>query len=162
MYRDPKCQHHLVQDQSNQKPDMLGLTPVDFERWMTLLIQAHPEEGYKRLRKAVLDMPIRQKRKGSQRRTLGDCSPKHGDRGIREHVEYAIAKHADIPIPLGLEPNRTPKVIHPRSANRCATYRGMIVDASASFYPQTFTFNTPQHFEEPTYKGAEKAKMSMS
>lgn len=58
MYRDFGCQHHLVQERDDQRPDIPGLTLAGFERWATLLIRAHPEEEYTRLKKAVLDMPI--------------------------------------------------------------------------------------------------------
>ena len=111
MYRDLKCQHHLVQEQNNQRPDIPGLTPVGFGRWMTLLIQAHPEEEYRRLQKAVLDMPISNPDK--KERFPKDISrrlfPQNEKRGIREHVEWVIAKHADIQLPRELEPKWTPK-----------------------------------------------------
>lgn len=58
MYREIEAEHHLVQGDLREKPDIPGLTPRGFERWATLMIQAHPEREYERLQKAVLDMPI--------------------------------------------------------------------------------------------------------
>ena len=58
MYSDLKCPHHLAQEKYDEIPDIPGLTPVGFERWVTLLIQAYPEEEFERLQKAVLKMPI--------------------------------------------------------------------------------------------------------
>ena len=58
MYRDLKCSHHLMQEKYDGIPDIPGLAPVGFERWATLLTQAHPEEEFERLQKAVLKMPI--------------------------------------------------------------------------------------------------------
>lgn len=102
MYRDLECQHHLVQERHDERPDIPGLTPVGFERWVTLLIQAHPEEEFGRLQKAVLDMPIcnpddRKERfpKELSRRLF----PGHEDRRTREKLENSISEHAAIEIP---------------------------------------------------------------
>ena len=102
MYRDLECQHHLVQEKYDERPDIPGLTPVGFERWVTLLIQAHPEEEFTRLQKAVLDMPIcnpddRKERfpKELSRRLF----PGLEDRRVREKLEISIAEHAAIEIP---------------------------------------------------------------
>lgn len=102
MYRDLECQHHLVQEKYDERPDIPGLTPVGFERWVTLLIQAHPDEEYGRLQKAVLDMPIcnpddRKERfpKELSRRLF----PVHEDRKVRERLEDSISEHAAIEIP---------------------------------------------------------------
>lgn len=73
-----------------------------------------------------------------------------------EHVEYAIAKRADVPIPLALEPNRTPKSSTP-GQQMCNLQK--YDRRHVSFVlPTDIHFDTPQHFEEPTYKGAQKAK----
>ena len=102
MYRDLHCQHHLVQEKYDERPDIPGLTPVGFERWVTLLIQAHPHEEFERLQKAVLDMPIcnpddRKERfpKELSRRLF----PGHEDRKVREKLEATISEHAAIEIP---------------------------------------------------------------
>jgi hypothetical protein len=58
IYRELKCQHHLVQENVTEAPDIPGLTPEGFQEWMTAMIQAYPDTEYERLSKAVLDMPI--------------------------------------------------------------------------------------------------------
>ena len=165
MYRDLKCQHHLVQEQNNQRPDIPGLTPVGFERWMTLLIQAHPEEEYRRLRKAVLDMPISNpdKRERFPKEISRRLFPQHEDRGIREHVEYAIAKHADIQPPWELnrkEPHsHRGALFHSPSPGQQSCKPQKYGRRRVSFVlPTDIHSDTPQHFEEPTFKGAEKAR----
>ena len=102
MYRDLECQHHLVQERFDERPDIPGLTPVGFEKWVTWLIQAHPDEEFARLQKAVLDMPIcnpddRKERfpKELSRRLF----PGHEDRKIREKLEDSISEHAAIDLP---------------------------------------------------------------
>ena len=102
MYRELECQHHLVQERFDERPDIPGLTPVGFERWVTLLIQAHPEEEYERLQKAVLSMPIsnpddKKERfpKEISRRLFPGCE----DTRVREKLERAISEHAQIDIP---------------------------------------------------------------
>ena len=132
---------------------------------MSLLIQAHPEEEYRRFRKAVLDMPISNpdKRERFPKEISQRLFPQHEDRGIRENVEHAIAKHADIQFPQGL--NRKEPRSH-RSALFHTSRPGQQMSnpqeygrRRVSFFLPTDThFNTLQHFEEPTHKGAEKAK----
>ena len=102
MYRELECQHHLIQERFDEKPDIPGLTPVGFERWVTLLIQAHPEQEYERLQKAVLAMPIsnpddKKERfpKEISRRLFPGCE----DGRVREKLERAISEHAQIDIP---------------------------------------------------------------
>ena len=95
----PECMKTLdvsIQEKINQKPDIPGLTAVGFERWMTLLIQAHLGKEYRRLEKAVLNMPI----SNPENREILEISrrffPHHADLRIREHVECAFAEHADV------------------------------------------------------------------
>lgn len=133
---------------------------------MTLLVKAYPEEEYKRLQKSLLDMPIRNTDKTE--RFPKDISrrlfPQDEERRIREHVEWAIAKHADIQLP--------------RSMNRKGPHRDIPFQTSSigkqiynpqnhghrrvSFVLPTDAWsNTPQHFEHPTQKSAEKARKQM-
>ena len=97
IYRKLRCQHHLIQGRDNQKPDIPCLTPAGFERWVTLLIQAHPEEEYKRLQKVILNVPISNPNNIRERfpkeipRTL---FPGHEDSRIRDHIEYIISEYA--------------------------------------------------------------------
>lgn len=102
MYRELECQHHLVQERFDERPDIPGLTPVGFERWVTLLIQAHPEQEYERLQKAVLAMPISNpddKKERFPKEISRRLFPSSEDRRVREKLEKAISEHAQIDIP---------------------------------------------------------------
>lgn len=102
MYRQLSCQHHLVQEQDDQRPDIPGLTPVGFERWVTLLIKAHPEEEYQRLQKAVLDMPINnpdEKNERFPKEISRRLFPDLGDREVQKSLETAISEHGDVELP---------------------------------------------------------------
>ena len=102
MYRDLECSHHLVQERFDQRPDIPGLTPVGFERWVTLLIQAHPVEEYERLAKAVLAMPISNpddKKERFPKEISRRLFPGSEDMEIRERLEKTMITHANIEIP---------------------------------------------------------------
>jgi len=58
VYRDMRCQHHLIQEHPAEQPYIPALTPNGFQEWMTVMIQAYPDAEYERLSKAVLKMPI--------------------------------------------------------------------------------------------------------
>ncbi len=164
MYRDLNCQHHLVQERNDQRPDIPSLPPVGFEGWMTLLIQAHPKEEYRRLQKAVLHMPVSNpdKRKVSKG-NLPAIVPPYEDREIREPVENAISKHANIQLPRHLN-RKEPQsyrdtLFHTSSAGKQIYNPQNCRHRHVSFVlPTDIRSNTLHHFEEPTYKGAERAR----
>lgn len=107
MYRELECQHHLVQDRFDERPDIPGLTPVGFERWVTLLIQAHPEVEYERLQKAVLDMPISNpddKKERFPKEISRRLFPRLEDRQVRSRIDRAISEHAKVDIPRHSHP----------------------------------------------------------
>ncbi len=58
IYRELRCQHHLIQEHNADQPVIPALTPDGFQEWMTAMIQAYPDIEYERLSKAVLVMPI--------------------------------------------------------------------------------------------------------
>ncbi|KAI9776193.1 MAG: hypothetical protein M1839_000514 [Geoglossum umbratile] len=58
LYRDLECQHHLVQDRPDEQPSIPGLTPAGFQKWMTILLRAYPDQEVMRLQRAIKDMPI--------------------------------------------------------------------------------------------------------
>nr|POE54203.1 hypothetical protein CFP56_63506 [Quercus suber] len=58
MYRKLLCQHHFVQSADHEAPNVPALTPRGFELFITTLMQAHPEEEFDRLSRAVMHMPI--------------------------------------------------------------------------------------------------------
>lgn len=103
MYRDLECQHHLVQEHFDERPDIPGLTPVGFQRWATLLIQAHPEEEFERLQKAALAMPINnpdEKKERFPKELSRRLFPGSEDKQVRERIEKAISLHANVDLPL--------------------------------------------------------------
>ena len=59
LYRSLGCQHHLVQSDEEhglaERPDIPALTTLGFDRWVTLLIQAHPNEEFSRLQSIISD-----------------------------------------------------------------------------------------------------------
>ncbi|MCJ1465330.1 hypothetical protein MMC07_003947 [Pseudocyphellaria aurata] len=111
LYRELSCQHHLVQERNDEKPDIPGLTPVGFQRWVTLLIQAHPDEEYERLQKAVLDMPISnpdEKKERFPKELSRRLFPSTGDRKGCERLDSAIAEHANVEIPKRSKRDKSP------------------------------------------------------
>ncbi|EMC96645.1 hypothetical protein BAUCODRAFT_484509 [Baudoinia panamericana UAMH 10762] len=58
VYQKLRCQQHLVQTAHHELPSVPALTPAGFECFMTCLIQAHPDNEYERLARAVMNMPI--------------------------------------------------------------------------------------------------------
>lgn len=108
MYRELECQHHLVQERFDEKPDIPALTPVGFERWVTLLIRAHPTEEFERLKKAVLEMPISNpddKKERFPKDITRRLFPSVEDRKIRDRLQKAICEHANITLPKGSNPD---------------------------------------------------------
>ena len=102
MYRELSCQHHLVQENFDERPDIPGLTPKGFERWVELLIRANPEAEFERLAKALLHMPINNpddKKERFPKEITRRLFPKHGDLETRYTVEDAMMEHASIEIP---------------------------------------------------------------
>ena len=86
--------------------------------------------------------------------------PQYEDRRIREHVEYAITKHADIQLPRSL--NRK----NPHSHDTHNSRAGKEMCNPQTSGPRRVSFvlppnarsDTPQRFRKPTYKGAENAR----
>ncbi|KAL8886877.1 MAG: hypothetical protein Q9215_005475 [Flavoplaca cf. flavocitrina] len=114
MYRDLECQHHLVQEHFDERPDIPGLTPLGFQKWVTLLIQARPEDEFERLQKAALGMPINNpddKKERFPKELSRRLFPGSEDKQMRERIEKAISLHANVDLPL--RPNQreaSPKV----------------------------------------------------
>lgn len=148
IYRELGCQHHLVQEHDDERPEIPSLTPVGFQRWATLLIQAHPDEEYERLQKAVRDMPISNPDEKKERFPK-ECSrrlfPHSADLRLRERLEKAITKHAKVdlhphrggsqthrssvgtdsvlaPAPATARPSTSAEAPYPPSAHRLRTH----------------------------------------
>ncbi|KAE9982729.1 hypothetical protein BLS_005471 [Venturia inaequalis] len=102
IYRELNCQHHFIQINPNDVPDIPALTPDGFQRWYTLMIQAHPQAEFDRLSIAVRDMPIsnaddRKERfpKELSRRLL----PKRDNDQVRQLLGAALQADGQIKIP---------------------------------------------------------------
>ena len=165
MYRELGCQHHLVQEEDNQAPNIPGLTPIGFEKWVILLIRTCPEQEYRRLQKAILSMPI--SNPDTNERFPKDISrrlfPQYEDLGIREHIEYAITKHADIQLPWSLTRERPDSnggtLFHKFSAGKEICNPQTSGSRRVSFVlPPNAHSDTAQGFDKPAYKGAENAR----
>ena len=104
LYRQVEAQHHLVQEQYDQRPDIPGLTPVGFERWVTLLLQAHPDQEFERLAKALKEMPINNPDNKGERfpkEISRRLFPKGTDHQVRQKMEKAMVEHCHISRPQG-------------------------------------------------------------
>lgn len=103
MFRGVKVEHHLVQlDNLNERPDVPGLTPKGFERWTTLMIQAHPDREYERLQNAVLNMPISNpddKKERFPKELPRRLFPEVADLKLREEVGEHIMEHCGVNLP---------------------------------------------------------------
>lgn len=99
MYRELRCQHHLVQLNNYCTPDIPGLTPSGFETWMAALIQAHPSLEYDRLARAVLVMPISNADDNKERfpkELSRRLFPKDDDKQWQQRVHAAISADRNI------------------------------------------------------------------
>ncbi|KAK7518560.1 hypothetical protein IWZ03DRAFT_149278 [Phyllosticta citriasiana] len=119
IYRDLRCEHHLVQDQLIAVPNIPALTPEGFKQWMTLMIQGHPDTEYERLSKAVMNMPI-SNADDSKERFPKELSrrlfPKTSNIGVRQRCATALSINGDIPLRTTSFPPPPPPP--PPSSNR--------------------------------------------
>ncbi|CAI7618689.1 unnamed protein product [Penicillium glandicola] len=102
LFREIKVEHHLIQDDIEKRPDIPGLTPKGFETWETLMILANPEREYKRLQKAVLNMPINNpddKKERFPKEIPRRLFPEIGDIEIREDIEDRMMIHCGVDLP---------------------------------------------------------------
>lgn len=102
LFREIEAEHHLVQNKLNERPDIPGLTPKGFERWATLMIQAHPEKEYERFQKAVLNMPINNpdnKKERFPKEIPRRLFPEAADLPLREDLDQFIIKHTGVELP---------------------------------------------------------------
>ena len=130
---------------------------------MTLLVKAYLEEEYKRLQKVLQKMSIKNSNK--QERFPKDISrrlfPQDEERGLREHVDWAIAKHADIQLPRSLNrkgPHRDISFHTSSTGKQICNPRNHGHRRVSFVLPTDARSNTPQHFKHPTHKSAEKAR----
>ncbi|OCT54216.1 hypothetical protein CLCR_00231 [Cladophialophora carrionii] len=99
MFRELECQHHLVQEKLNERPDLPGLTPQGFETWVTLLLRAHPDQEYERLARTALDMPISnpdEKKERFPKELSRRLFPAHGDSEIASRLQRVMSTHCNV------------------------------------------------------------------
>ncbi|RAH40784.1 uncharacterized protein BO95DRAFT_447598 [Aspergillus brunneoviolaceus CBS 621.78] len=102
LFREVEAEHHLVQNKLNERPDIPGLTPRGFERWATLMIQAHPEKEYERFQNAVLNMPINNpdnRRERFPKEIPRRLFPDIPNLSLREEVDQFIMRHCGVDLP---------------------------------------------------------------
>lgn len=102
MLREFEVEHHLVQEKFHERPDIPALTPRGFQQWETIMIQAHPEREYKRLQKAVLNMPINNpddRKERFPKEIPEQLFSEIPNLELREVVEHSIMKHCHVELP---------------------------------------------------------------
>ena len=147
MYRKLRIQHHLTQEEDHlgERPDIPGLPPKGFERWATLMILAHPEEEFERMKAAALNMPINNP-DDKKERFPKDISrrlfPKHENLDIRELLIAAMEAHAKItvdrPMPEEAATPRAEQTQPPRHQRRGSDAQSHLsfTDASVTSDPE--------------------------
>lgn len=102
MHRDLEVEHHLVQEKFHERPDIPGLTPRGFQRWATMMIQAHPEKECERLQNAVLNLPISNpddKKERFPKEIPERLFSEAPDLSVREMIEESIMRHCHVELP---------------------------------------------------------------
>ena len=132
---------------------------------MTLLIQAHPEQEYRRLQKTILEMPISNPDK-IERFPKGiprQLFPQYEDSRIRKHLKRTIAHYADIQLPWNLNQEEPPShggaLFHKSSLGQQICNPQKSGRRSVSFVlPPDPHPDAPQHFKEATEENAENVR----
>ena len=99
MYRNLECQHHLIQEQKDQRSNISELISIDFEQCVTLFILAHLENEYRKLQKFLLEMSIDNSDNIEERflkKIPRRLFPRYENRRVRHRIEYFISLHTAI------------------------------------------------------------------
>lgn len=118
LFREVQAEHHLIQGKLEERPDIPGLTARGFERWATLMIQAHPQQEFERLHKAVLSMPINNPDNRKERfpkELPRRLFPVTANQTVKDKLEQGIATHCKIDL-SNAETPQPPK--HTQSRHR--------------------------------------------
>jgi hypothetical protein len=102
IYRDLKLEYFYVQERVSDPPVIPALTPVGFQRWMTLHIQAHPQAEFDRLAQAVRHMPISNADNPKERfpkQLSRRLLPKYDNLMIRQYCSSALSADGQITLP---------------------------------------------------------------
>ncbi len=149
MYRELRCQHHLIQTDPQDVPRMPALTPVGFERWMVTMIEAHPDQEFERLRKAVLHMPISNAddcRERFPKELSRRLFPKAGNLRAQQRCAAALGADPVAPVPdPTLFPPPPPAQQYTSPANSINLERER---APYSDHPRTYSVDVPSQDEE--------------
>ncbi|KAM5429686.1 hypothetical protein McanMca71_006184 [Microsporum canis] len=116
LYRSLGIEHHLIQNELDERPDLPGLTPRGFERWMSMMIQAHPEREFERLQCVVQNMPISNpddKKERFPKEIPRRLFPKLADYDIKETLDRWIITHCHVELMQGMLGG--PGIRHPRA-----------------------------------------------
>ncbi|KAF3480534.1 uncharacterized protein GIQ15_05881 [Arthroderma uncinatum] len=116
LYRSMSIEHHLIQVRLDERPDIPGLTPRGFERWMTMMIQAHPEREFDRLQSVIQNMPISNpddKKERFPKELSRRLFPKLADYDIKDTLDRWIGTHCHVEITQGML--EEPSLRHPRA-----------------------------------------------
>lgn len=105
LFRELGIMHHLLQEEGryDERPDIPGLTAQGFQKWVTLLLQANPEQEFERLQKVVLDMPISNADNPKDRypkEISRRLFPANREVAVKERIEKAMMTHCNITIPM--------------------------------------------------------------
>ncbi|EFE38454.1 conserved hypothetical protein [Trichophyton verrucosum HKI 0517] len=115
LFRSLSIEHHLVQDQLDERPDIPGLTPRGFERWMSMMIQAHPEREFERVKNIVQNIPITNPDDRTERfpkELRRKLFPQLPDYDIKETLDRWITTHCHVELTQGMlggPPMRQPR-----------------------------------------------------
>jgi len=143
LFRDLRCQHHLVQFQYHDTPSIPGLTPYGFDAFMTVLIQAHPEQESERLSKAVLAMPI-SNAEDSKERFPKELSrrlfPQSDDLQQQQRIVAAIT--ADPAIQLNKNPIPPPPSTQPPSVSQSTSQSSSQGERDRNPYSSSNSFSS--------------------
>lgn len=101
MYRDLRCQHHLVQERYYKRLDIPDLAPAGFKSWVTLLIRAHPEKDTQVFTKPIWKYrpAFKTIRKRVPKGNIKTIVPRHKGRRIRGPIEDSTSEHAAVELP---------------------------------------------------------------
>lgn len=138
-----------MQERLDEKPDIPGLTARGFERWMTLMIQAHPDQEFERLQRTLLEMPINNP-DDSRERFPKELSrrlfPKAGDPVVKALLEQGMVTHCKI----------KPSVFSPRSPSRAGIHhnRGASFAEGTSGKASPLGFDRRRHTYTPAIEEA--------
>lgn len=130
VYRSLCVEHHLIQNDPGKKPQIPGLTPTGFARWMALMIQAFPDQEFDRLRKIVQNMPI--SNPDTNERFPRDLSrrlfPLSPDHSLRQALQMTIEFECELELPAmsALPPVDAPETVLPEKKVSFADEDGYI------------------------------------